>query len=274
MTILQAIILGIIQGLTEFLPISSSAHLVIAPFLFGWHIPEEQIFPFDVLVQSGTLLAVILYFRKEVWNIAIAFIKGLVNRQPFKDPDSRMGWYLILATIPAGIAGLLIKDIVEAAFKSTAATAAFLFVTAALLFSAEYLFNPHQRTLVDITWKDALWIGAAQVLSLFPGISRSGSTIAGGMIRRLDRKSAGRFSFLMSIPVVLAATLLSVLDLLKMPGLTSFLPALIAGFIVSAIVGYLAIHWLLAFITKHSLKSFAIYCILLGSITLIVFYLR
>jgi undecaprenyl-diphosphatase len=273
MTILQSLILGILQGLTEFLPISSSGHLVIFPFLMGWNIPIDQAFPFDVLVQLGTLTALIIYFWKDLWGIIKAFVSGLLQRKPFADPQARLGWYLILATIPAGIAGLLIKSTVEAAFSSPAATAGFLFVTAALLLIAEKV-GKRSRPFESLTWKDALWVGCAQIISLFPGVSRSGATIAGGMTRDFDRPSAARFSFLMSVPVMLAAGLLSILDLRHAQNLSSFLPVLVVGFVTAAVVGYLAIHWLLKFLTGHSLVYFAIYCLVLGILTLTVWFLR
>jgi undecaprenyl-diphosphatase len=271
MSILQAFILGIVQGLTEFLPISSSAHLVLVPFFLGWKIPADQEFPFDVLVQLGTLLAVIIYFRKDLWAIIVAFIQGLIQRKPFAEFDSRMGWYLILATIPASIIGLLIKDQVEAAFGSPVATGVFLFVTAFFLLLAEQI-GKRTRPLESLTWKDALWVGIWQIISLFPGVSRSGSTIAGGMTRNLTRPAAARFSFLMMVPVMLAAGLLTTLDLLKVPNLSSFLPVMAIGFITAAIVGYIAIRWLLSFLVSHSLRWFAVYCIIVGAITLIVAY--
>ena len=271
MTIIQALILGIIQGITEFLPVSSSAHLVIVPFLLKWDIPIEQAFPFDVLVQLGTLAAVIIYFWKDLVHIVRAFILGLINKQPFSDPDSRLGWFLILATIPAGLGGLLLKDQVEKAFNSPLATALFLFVTAFLLIISERI-GRRRRNLSDLNWKDALWIGAAQVLAIFPGVSRSGSTIAGGLSRDLKRTDTARFSFLMSIPIMLAAGLFSLLDLHDMTGLSSFLPVLIIGFLSAAIVGYLSIAWLLAFLNRRTLTPFAIYCIAAALITLLVGY--
>lgn len=273
MTFLQSLILGIVQGLTEFLPISSSAHLVLVPYLFEWNLPESQVFPFGVLVQMGTLLAVILYFRKDLWNIIKGFVLALVHKKPFESADARLGWYLILATIPAGLAGLLLKDRVEAAFNNARITAIFLFVTALFLFAAEF-FSRRNRTLEQMTWKDALWIGIFQAFSIFPGISRSGSTITGGMTRHFERRSAARFSFLMSIPVMLAAGLLSVPDLLAVPDVGNFLPILLVGFLAAGIVGYLSIRWLLSFLNRHSLIYFAIYCVLLGSTVLIFSHLR
>jgi undecaprenyl-diphosphatase len=273
MTILQSILLGIVQGLTEFLPVSSSAHLVIVPYLLNWHIPETDAFVFDVLVQVATLLGVFAYFWKDLLQIATAVIKGIFQRQPFKDPAARQGWYILLASIPAGVFGLLIKDAVEAAFASPAITAAFLLVTAALLVTAERI-GSRKRRQADMTWQDALWIGIFQALAIFPGISRSGSTIVGGMTRQFDRPTAARFSFLMSIPIMLAAGLLATLDMLAIPNFASLLPAFIPGFVVAAITGYLSIRWLLGFLTRRPLYGFSIYCCILSILTLAVFWLR
>ncbi|GAP10404.1 undecaprenyl-diphosphatase [Bellilinea caldifistulae] len=271
MNFLQALILGIIQGITEFLPISSSAHLVLTPFFFGWQIPDEQIFPFDVLVQVGTLVAVIIYFRKDLLRILIEVIQGLVNRQPFSASSSRLGWLLVLASLPAGIAGILLKDVVEAAFKSPVSVAFFLIGTAALLWIAETI-GKRSRDLSTLNWVDAVWIGIGQALALFPGISRSGATIASGMSRNLDRPAAARFSFLMSIPIMAAAGLIGLIDLVQLPNLAAFLPGMIAGFFTAAIVGYSSIHWLLGFLARRSLRPFAVYCLLLAAITLIFSY--
>jgi undecaprenyl-diphosphatase len=267
MTILQAIILGIIQGLTEFLPISSSGHLVIVPYLLGWQLPPQDAFIFDVLVQVATLLAVFAYFWRDLVDIGRAFLLGLRHKKPFDDPNARLGWYLVLATLPAGVIGLAVKDIVEAAFASPTAAAFFLLVTAGLLIVAERV-GKSQRELDQLNWKDALWVGFAQALAIFPGVSRSGATIVGGMTRDLKRPPAARFSFLISIPIMLAAGLLTTLDLFKMPHLGSILPAFIPGFIASAVVGYLSIRWLLAFLTHRPLYIFSIYCTVLGLLVL------
>lgn len=269
MTILQAILLGIVQGLTEFLPVSSSAHLVLVPFFLNWTLPAEQVFVFDVLVQLGTLVAVIVFFWKDLWGIVQAWVKALLARKPFGDPQARMGWYLILATIPAGLLGVLIKDTVEAAFHSALAVGGFLIVTAALLYIAEWL-GKRSRKLEEMTWKDALVMGIGQAGAIFPGVSRSGATITAGMLRGLDRPAAARFSFLMSVPVMLAAGVLSIFDVAEMPGLSAFLPSLVVGFISAAVVGYFAIRWLLGYLVRHSLKGFAIYCAALGLLTIVV----
>ncbi|MHC1740015.1 MAG: undecaprenyl-diphosphatase UppP [Anaerolineaceae bacterium] len=273
MTFLQSLILGIIQGLTEYLPVSSSAHLVLVPYLLNWSFPREQIFPFDVLVQLGTLVAVILYFWKDLTMIIKSFFKGLVNKEPFKDPNARLGWYLILATIPAILVGLLIKSQVEAVFSNPQITALFLFGTATLLMLADWL-GQRTRQLDTMTWWDALWIGLFQAISIFPGISRSGATITGGMTRNFDRTSSARFSFLMSIPVMLGAGLVSVKDLLEVPALGQFLPILAVGFVAAAIVGYLSIHWFLSFIKRQKLWYFAVYCVCLAIIVLIIGSIR
>ncbi len=267
MTLLQTILLGIIQGLTEFLPVSSSGHLVLVPHLLGWELPVRDAFIFDVLVQVATLLAVIAYFWSDLWRIALAFMGGIARRAPFAERDSRLGWYLILATIPAGAVGLLIKDRVEAAFASPRAAAGFLLLTAALLVLAERA-GKRSRGEKTFTWMDALAMGAAQILAIFPGVSRSGSTIAGGMLRDLDRPTAARFSFLMSVPVMLAAGALALKDLLALPHLAQILPQFLAGFAAAAIVGYLSIRWLLGYLTRHSLYVFAVYCAAVGLLVL------
>ena len=273
MNLIQSIILGIIQGLTEFLPISSSAHLVITPYLLGWHIPAQDGFIFDVLVQLGTLLAVIIYFRKDLYQIIIAVINGLIHRQPFSNPISRLGWLLILATIPAVIAGVLFKNLVEQAFGSPLAAALFLLGTALLLLIAERV-GKRTRQLETINWLDALIIGLFQVVSLLPGISRSGSTISGGMIRNLDRPAAARFSFLMSVPVMIGAGALAMVDLIKTPNFSVQIHTLIAGFIVAAIIGYLSIRWFLSYLVKRPLYLFAIYCAVTSITVLIVYLVR
>ena len=267
MNIIQAIFLGIIQGITEFLPISSSAHLVIFPYLLGWRIPADQNFSFDVLVQLGTLLSLIIYFRRDLWQIILAVLQGIKDKTPFKNKNSQLGWLVLLATIPAGLAGILLKSKVEAAFGSPALTAFFLFGTAFLLVIAEVI-DKRSRSLSELTWKNALVVGLFQAVSIFPGISRSGSCIAGGMVQNYQRKDAARFSFLLAIPIMLAAGLLGVVDLLKVKDLVQFLPMLAAGFIASALVGYFVIHWMLNYLNKHSLFVFAVYCIILGVLML------
>lgn len=267
MTLLQAIVLGIVQGLTEFLPISSSAHLVLVPYLLNWSIPEEPAFIFDVLVQVATLVAVIVYFWKDLVVILRAWLQGLAQRRPFTDAASRMGWYILLATLPAGLIGLALKDLVEQAFASPVAVAGFLLLTAALLVIAERA-GKRNRAMGALNWVDALWIGFGQALAIFPGISRSAATISAGMTRDLERPAAARFAFLISIPIMLAAGLAAGLDLLQVDGFATLLPVFIPGFIASALTGYLSIRWLLSYLTRHSLYGFAIYCTAIALLTL------
>ena len=268
MTLIQATILGIVQGLTEFLPISSSAHLVITPMLFQWSIPEQQAFIFDVIVQVGTLVAVILYFWRDLLAILQASFQGLIQQHPFASPQARLGWLILLASLPAGILGLLFKDQVEEAFSNPLMAGIFLLITAALLMAGERL-GKRTRPLDQLTWRDALWIGLFQAASIFPGISRSGSTISGGMLKSFDRPSAARFSFLMSIPIMLAAGLLALKDLAGAADLSSQIAPLLIGFATAAIVGYLSIRWLLAYLARRSFYIFVIYCLILGVVTII-----
>ncbi len=269
MTVLQAIILGIVQGLTEFLPISSSAHLVIVPHLFGWTVPPEEAFIFDVLVQLATLLAVIVYFWKDLMTIATALVKGLEQRKPFADSNARLGWLIIIGTIPAGLFGILVKDLIEAAFNSLIATGIFLCITALMLWLGER-FGKQQRTLPSLGWVDAVWVGVFQALAVFPGISRSGSTITGGMLRDLDRVSAARFSFLLSIPIMIAAGLLASLDLANAGNLSQSLVTISAGFAAAAVTGYISIRWLLRFLMRRPISVFSIYCLVAGMITILI----
>lgn len=269
MTIFQSIILGIVQGLTEFLPISSSGHLVIVPYLLGWDIPAQDAFIFDVLVQVATIAAVVAYFWNDLWTIARALIQGILAKNPLEDSNSRLGIYILVATIPAGLIGFAVKDLVEQAFNSPTATGFFMLVTAALLVIAERVGN-HMRGLDQINWKDALWVGLFQALAVFPGISRSGSTITGGMVRNLEREPAARFSFLIYIPIMLAAGLLAMFDLVKLPSASESLVVLAAGMLTSAITGYLAIRWLLRYLTRHPLYVFAAYCAIIGSLILVL----
>lgn len=259
MTNFQAFILGIVQGVTEYLPVSSSAHLVLVPEFLGWDIHGKEAFIFDVLVQLGTLLGVLLYFAKDLLKISLAFLKGLVTLKPFDSDDSKMGWFVIFATIPATIIGLLFKDHIEQFFDSPRAALFFLLITTLLLLSAEYLSSKERSAVIQ---KDAWYMGLAQSLALFPGISRSGSTISIGMLRGLSREAAAKFSFLMSIPVMLGASLLAVKDLLENEAILEalFYPILV-GFFAAATSGYIVIAWFLKFLKTQSLNWFAGYCL-------------
>src|SRR3990172_8369438 len=237
MTLFHSLLLRLVQGLTEYLPVSSSAHLVLVPWLLGWNIPAPTAFVFDVLVQLGTLAAVIAYFWRDLLEIVAGMIRAALNGKPFENEDARLGWLIVLATIPAGFAGLLLKDYFESVFGNPITVAALLLGTAALLVLGEFLSRRvAQREY--LTARDALLIGLFQALAIFPAISRSGATITGGLTRGLTREAAARFSFLMSVPIMLAAGLLAARDLLGMSGLAQLLPVVIAGFLTSAVVGF------------------------------------
>lgn len=269
MSLLQALVLGVVQGATEFLPISSSGHLVLVPWLFGWDFDPKVAFVFDVLVQWGTIVAVIAYFWRDLYSLARAWVQGLWNRKPFAHPESRLAWLLLLATLPAAILGLLLKSTVERTFDQPLTVSFFLLGTAALLYFAERGGRPFMEMPV-MTWVDSLWIGLAQSLALFPGISRSGATIAGGLFRGLKREEAARFSFLLSVPTMIGAGLVALIDLFSSTNALQQIVPLLAGFVTAAITGFIAIHWLLRYLKHHPLYVFSVYCLIaaMGGIAL------
>jgi undecaprenyl-diphosphatase len=263
MTFIQAILLGIIQGLTEFIPVSSTGHLLVAQSLMGIK-PGDATFAFLVLVQMGTIVSLVVYF----WEDLFALIKAFFAK-PFSTQENRLGWYIIIATIPALLAGVLLSNAVEALFMFPLIEASIRLFTAALLMTLAEYFGKRTRSLENMNWVDSLFIGVMQILAVFPGASRSGTTISAGMFRAFDRPSAARFAFLISVPVMVAAGMYELLDVLKMTDLSSFLPVLAAGFITAAVVGWLAIKWLMNYLTHHSLYIFAGYCTVMGSLILI-----
>lgn len=272
MSVLHAILLGILQGLTEFIPVSSTAHLLIGQTLLRIP-PGEAVFSFLVIVQWGTILSLLIFFWKDLVEILRATLLSLgpllKRRDREMDSTARLGWYILLATLPALLAGYLLKDAVEALFQTPLLEAAIRLLTAALLLALAEWLTKKSRSLTSINWVDALVIGLFQIIAVFPGASRSGTTIAAGMFRGLDRRSAARFAFLMSIPVMLAAGAYQMLDLLRLPGLTAFLPLLLAGFVTAAVFGWLTVKWLLAYLNNHSLYVFAVYCAIGGAACLV-----
>ena len=268
MNIIQAIILGIVQGATEFIPISSSAHLVLVPWALGW--PNPGLF-FDTMLHWGTLVAVLAYFRRDWIAIIKGFFRSLGQAGPWSsapggrlaDPNNRLAWTIILGTIPAVILGFLFEDYFESLFASTTAVGAFLIVTAAILAISEQL-GRHMRMLDRITIIDSLTIGLAQAAAIAPGISRSGATIAAGLGRGLTRDAAARFSFLLGTPAILGAGILQFFDLLQGAEASTAWPAAIAGMLMAAVVGYLCIKFLLAYLRRGRLYVFAGYCALVG----------
>ena len=260
MTLLQALVMGIVQGATEFLPVSSSGHLVLIPWLLNWQLGGIA---FHVVVHAGTLLAVLAYFWRDLVALGSAAWRGLVERRPFADPLARQAWLLLLASIPAAIAGLLLEDLVAGVLETPRAVSAFLLVTAALLIISERL-GRQDRESHSLGIGDAQWIGVAQALALLPGISRSGATIAGGLTRGLRRDEAARFSFLLAVPVILGGTILALIELFTTPGSAAQAGPMAVGFLAAAGVGYPAIHLFMTHVRRRPLTGFAVYCLLAG----------
>lgn len=274
MDLLQAAILGIVQGLTEFLPISSSAHLRIVPALVGWPDPGAA---FTAVVQIGTLVAVLAYFRRDIVRIAFAWTRGLVRRRPLEDFDSRLGWMIIVGTVPIVACGLLFKDHIETTLRSLYVVATALIVLAVLLAMAEAVVHhrarAHRRSkqLTEITWTDVMITGVAQAMALVPGSSRSGVTITAGLFAGMSRETAARFSFLLSLPSVLAA---GVYELYAAQGellaSSQDVAALAVATVAALVSGYAAIAFLLYYLRTHTTYVFVAYRLLLGGL---LFYL-
>lgn len=268
MSLLEAIIIGIIQGATEFLPISSDGHLVLIPAIFHMTQPDLVLIG---LVHAGTLLAIVSYFRRDLWNIGRAWLSGIAQRQPMTAADSRLGWYMLLGSVPAAIVGLGLKDFFEQQFQSPVVAAAGLLVTAAFLVVGERLLRG-TKTLDRLTAVDTLIIGSFQVLALLPGVSRSGTTIAAGLGRELDRPTAARFSFLVGLPAIAGAGLLAIVDIFSAQG-SMPMSYYLAAFVTSALIGYLCIAFLLSWVKRHTLYPFAIYCAVFGTLYLLYTFL-
>lgn len=268
--IIKAIVLGIVQGATEFIPVSSSGHLVIVPWLLGW---EPSTLLFDAILHWGTLAALLIIFGKDFGEMFVAVLRSLRTRR--MDADARLAWLIVLGSIPAAFFGYLLKDRLESLFLGTSGplVAGFsLLVTAGLLATSEFLTgkNINFRTLNSLKIKDSLAIGFAQVLALLPGVSRSGSTIAAGLLSGLRRDTAARFSFLLGAPVFFGAGLLELTDTAfeQRAALLDDLGMLLVGFIASAVTGFLAIRFLLRYLRNNSLYIFAIYCLIAGCIVI------
>jgi undecaprenyl-diphosphatase len=260
--LLQSIILGIVQGLTEFLPISSSAHLRIVPALLGWEDPGAA---FTAVCQLGTEAAVLIYFRHELWAIVRKWLGG---PRRFGDPDVRLGWFLIVATIPIGILGFIFRDQIETGARNLWLIGIVLIVFALVLGYADRA-GRHERQIEDLSTRDGVLIGLAQSLSLVPGVSRSGATMSAGLLLGLERPAAARFAFLLAVPAVVASGLFELKDVISgdQHVNTSVFNVGVAT-LVAFIVGYAAIAWFLRYLAHHSVRVFVIYRVLLGSLVL------
>jgi undecaprenyl-diphosphatase len=270
MTLLQAIVLGIVQGLTEFLPISSTAHLRIVPALFGWHFyggtTNDPGAAFTAIVQLGTTLAIVIYFWRELLHVIVAWIRGLYDKSVRGTLEYKMGWYLILATIPVGVFGLIFSDQIETGARNLWLIACTLIGLALLLAAAEKV-GTRDRGEEEISTTDAVVVGTAQAIALIPGASRSGTTITGGLFRGLTREAAARFSFLLSIPaVVLSGGYEALKSHDKTPGVGLTGLALIFAFVV----GLASIHWLMRWLSNHSTFIFIYYRIAIGVLLIVL----
>lgn len=269
MSIIQAIILGIVQGATEFIPVSSSGHLVLVPWLLGWNSPGLV---FDTVVHWGTLVAVLAYFWHDWLALITAWLRGLF-RWDWRDPNARLMWLIIVGTIPAAVIGYLFEDFFESLFGEPVWVSVFLLVTAGLLALSERL-GERQWELDDLKWVDALLVGLGQTAAIAPGISRSGATMAAGLLRGVKRPAAARFSFLLATPIILGAGLFKLLDLFSVPDPLAQVPALAVGFVGATLSGYFCIWFLLRYLQRGKLYPFAIYCLCFGTFCLIVALLR
>jgi undecaprenyl-diphosphatase len=278
-SVFQAFLLGVLQGATEFLPVSSSGHLVLVPWLLGWRSPGLV---FDAVVHWGTAAAVIAYF----WREWLAILKGawlsVIGASKDTEPDrgrsagtevvvrgGNLLWLILLGTVPGVLLGFFLEDFFERMFERPVAASVFLFVTAGLLTAAERL-GRRERDLRDLGVIDALFIGVGQALAIFPGISRSGSTIATGLARGMKRQPAAHFSFLLATPIIVGAGLLKVVDLVQAGGLRAQGATLAVGFAASAAVGLVCVHFLLRYLKSRRLYPFAIYCAAFGTLSLLV----
>ncbi|MFQ5943903.1 MAG: undecaprenyl-diphosphatase UppP [Anaerolineales bacterium] len=268
MTWLQALILGAVQGATEFLPISSSGHLVLFPWLLGWEIDRTVLFPFTIVLHWGTLLAVIAAFWSDLVRLVSAAFRGLRTLNPLTTSEARLAWLLLLATIPAALAGVLFGDVIREAFSRPELVAALLLANAGLLMAGEWLRKRRvsEPKLPELRVPDALVIGLFQVAALFPGISRSGSAIVGGLTRGFGRLESARFALLLAVPVMLGAGVVTLRDFNTIS--SEAFQELAVGFITAAVVGFAAIRWLLRFLSHGSLRGFAVYCALAGLVGL------
>ena len=288
MNILQAIILGIVQGLTEFIPVSSTAHLIFATRLTGLSetLNAEQVTATIAVIQLGTLLAVFVYFARDIWNISFAFVRDhlmlLRGKTPpdvdgrgffgsRMSPDAKLGWLIIVGSIPIGVLGLLLKKVIEGTFTKNLWVIATMMVVVALLLLVAERVGRKERGMEDLSLKDALAVGFAQVLALIPGASRSGSTIMGGLFAGERRETAARFSFLLSIPAVAASGLLELKEAVhKLPPGSG--AQLVVATLIACVVGYASIWFLLRFLRTHSTGVFIGYRLVVGALILALLF--
>jgi undecaprenyl-diphosphatase len=262
-----AIVLGIVEGLTEFLPVSSTGHLTIVSGLLGYDISDDSVTAFTAVIQVGAIIAVIIYFWKDIVRLLTAWVRGIVSKPARQDPNYRMAWLVILGSIPIVIAGVLGRHLVSGPLRSLWVVAVALIVWSVVMVLAERV-STRERPEQSLTWVDALIIGVAQCIALIPGVSRSGATISAGLFRNLDRVAATRLSFLLGIPALVGAGIYELPDAVKGGGI-GWAPTLIAT-VVSFVVAYASVAWLLKFVARHGLLSFVWYRVALGVVLIIL----
>jgi undecaprenyl-diphosphatase len=259
----KAITLGLLQGLTEFVPISSSAHLRIFPELFGWGDPGAA---FTAVVQIGTEAAVLLFFRRDIWRIGAAWSRALFDADRRGSADARMGWFIIIGSLPIVLLGVALKDVIERDFRNLWIIGTTLIVLGIVLGLAERV-GRHEHPIGHLTLRDAVLFGPAQAAALVPGVSRSGATISMGLFLGYDREAATRYAFLLAIPAVVGAGLFELPDIPGGENAYGPVPTLLAT-VIAFVVGYAVIAWLLHYVSTRSYTPFVIYRILLGGLTL------
>ena len=262
---MRAIVLGVLQGMTEFLPISSSAHLAIFPKFFGWEDPGAA---YTAVVQIGTEVAVVLYFWRDIWTIGRGWLRGLVSAEARRELEWRMGWFIIVGSLPIVVLGLLLEDLIDSEFRNLWVIGTMLIALGLLLGLAEKI-GRKTRPIDQLTWTHAVALGAAQAAALIPGVSRSGATISMGLALGYERAAATRYAFLLAIPAVLGAGIYKLKDIPGGENTYGWGPTTV-GTVVSFVVGLAVIHWLLQYVSKHSYTPFVIYRVALGSLTLVL----
>ena len=266
MNYFDAVILGIVEGLTEFLPISSTGHLTIAEKMLGLDLDDQSVTGYTAVIQMGAIAAVLVYFFRDIWRIAKAWFVGLARPEYRGQLDHRLGWYVIVGTIPVGIAGLLFKDLITGDLRSLWVVAIALIAWSAVMWAAERA-GRQDRSEQDLNVRDAVAMGLIQVVALIPGISRSGATISGGLFRGLDRVTATKVSFYLSIPALVAAGLFELPDATSGDTSTG---VLVVGVVVAFVVAYASIAWLLRFVAHHPITWFIPYRVGLGVLLIVL----
>ncbi len=268
MQVWHAIILGVIEGITEFLPISSTGHLTIAEKMLGYSISDSSITAFTAIIQSGAVLATVVYFWKDISRVLMAWIRGLFVKKYRKNNDYKYGWAIIVGSIPIAIIGILFKDEIETVLRSLWFVAIALILWSLVMWWADKKAkqNLHEE---DITWRDTLAVGIAQCLALIPGVSRSGATMSAGLLRNFDRVAVTKLSFFLSIPALSAAGILQIISKHSVIGASVGWTATIIATLISFVVAYISVAWLLKFVAKHDYSVFIWYRVIVGVLLLI-----